>query len=86
MQLILGSAFNLTGIVSNVTVEHMKPLDEQNRSMYLKVSFTVTQIASNPPDWREIREGNTSTSSSTSKNSQPLASDKVGIKKGEYIM
>lgn len=55
VHLVLGSAFNLTGVVHDVNVEHMKPLDTQNRSMYLKVSFTVTQIAVNPPDFSDIR-------------------------------
>lgn len=55
--LVLGDAFELTGVVSGVTVEHLKPLDSKNRAMYLKVSFTVTQTAVNPPDYRDIRSG-----------------------------
>jgi len=56
VHLILGSAINIVGVVSNVTVEHLKPLDEFNRAMYLKVSFTVTQVAVNPPDYRDVRD------------------------------
>lgn len=57
VHLILGSAVNLTGIVSNVIVEHLKPFDDRNRAMYLKVAFTVTQIAVNPIDYRDVRKG-----------------------------
>lgn len=60
VQLILGSTINLTGVVSDVSVEHLKPLDNQNRSMYVKLSFTVTQIAANPPGQSDIRNGSTS--------------------------
>lgn len=54
VHIILGSAFNLVGVVSNVNINHLKPVDDQNRSMYLKVSFKVTQIAVNPPDYTDI--------------------------------
>lgn len=57
VQLILGSAINITGVVSNVTVEHLIPLDRYNRAMYLKLSFTVTQIATNPVDYSDVRKG-----------------------------
>lgn len=57
VHLILGSSVNLLGVVSSVSVEHLKPLDSQNRSMYVKLSFTVTQIAINPPDYTDIRAG-----------------------------
>lgn len=57
VQLILGSSINIVGVVSDVSVEHMKPLDSQNRSMYLKVNFTVTQTAVNPPDYSDIKNG-----------------------------
>lgn len=57
VQLILGPNINIAGIVSNVVVNHKKPLDSQNRAMYVTLSFTVTQIASNPPDFRDIRNG-----------------------------
>lgn len=57
VHLILGSALNIVGVVSNVVVEHLKPLDQYNRAMYLKVSFTVTQIATNPVDYRDVRNG-----------------------------
>lgn len=55
VHLILGSAVNMIGIVSDVQVEHLKPLDSQNRSMYTKLSFTVTQISADPPGYKEIR-------------------------------
>lgn len=55
VHLILGSAFNLVGVVSNVSVEHKKPFDEQNRAMYASVSFTITQTEVNPPDLYDIR-------------------------------
>lgn len=57
VHLILGSAVNIAGIVSDVSIEHKKPLDSQNRAMYLKVSFTVTQTAINPPSIHDIRKG-----------------------------
>lgn len=57
VQLILGSAINIMGVVSNVSVEHLKPVDVENRSMYLKLSFTVTQTAVNPIDYRDVRRG-----------------------------
>lgn len=55
VHLILGSAINIAGVVSDVLVEHLKPLDEKNRAMYMKLSFTVTQIAVNPIDYRDVR-------------------------------
>lgn len=57
VQLILGAAVNIVGIVNGVSVEHMKPVDDRNRAMYLKVSFTVTQIATNPIDVHDVRNG-----------------------------
>jgi cell wall-associated NlpC family hydrolase len=57
VHLILGSAINIAGVVSGVSVEHLKPLDEYNRAMYIKLSFTVTQIAVNPIDYRDVRAG-----------------------------
>lgn len=57
VHLILGSAINMVGVVSNVIVEHLKPLDQYNRSMYAKLSFTVTQTAVNPIDYRDVRNG-----------------------------
>lgn len=57
VQLILGEKLNMIGIVKDVTVEHRKPLDSQNRSMYLHVTFTVSQVAVNPPDYSDIRSG-----------------------------
>lgn len=57
VNLILGPSVNISGVVSNVIIEHMKPFDSLNRSMYLKVSFTVTQIAVNPIDYSNIRNG-----------------------------
>ena len=57
VQLILGSAINLVGVVSSVSIQHMKPLDSQNRSMYVKATFTVIQISNNPPDYSDIRNG-----------------------------
>lgn len=57
VHLILGASVNIAGVVSDVSIEHLKPLDKYNRSMYVKASFTVTQIATNPPDWKDIREG-----------------------------
>lgn len=57
VQLILGSSIQLVGVVSDVSVEHLKPLDAQNRSMYAKLSFTVVQTAVNPPDYSDIKEG-----------------------------
>ncbi len=57
VHLILGSAINIAGVISNVTVEHLKPLDQYNRAMYVKLSFTVTQTAVNPIDYRDIRNG-----------------------------
>ena len=55
VHLILGSAINFVGVVSEVSVEHLKPVDSYNRSMYLKVSFTVTQVAVNPIDYKDVR-------------------------------
>lgn len=57
VHLILGSAINITGVVSNVVVEHKKPFDKYNRAMYIKVSFTVTQTAINPIDYTDVRNG-----------------------------
>ena len=57
VHLILGSAVNIIGVVSSVIIEHMKPVDSQNRAMYLKMTFTVTQTAVNPPDYADIRRG-----------------------------
>ena len=57
VHLILGSAVSMTGVVSDVSVEHLKPFDTQNRAMYIKLSFTVTQVESNPPDYKDIRNG-----------------------------
>lgn len=55
--LILGTNFKMLGVVSGVSVDHMKPLDSHSRSMYIKLSFTVTQVAANPPDADDIRNG-----------------------------
>lgn len=66
VHLILGSAVNMEGIIEDVTVEHLKPLDSQNRSMYLKLSFTVTQNVLDPPGSAEIRNGITAVYTSTS--------------------
>lgn len=57
VHLILGAAINISGVVSGVTVEHLKPLDQYNRAMYLKLSFTVTQIATNPIDYTDVLKG-----------------------------
>lgn len=57
VNLILGSAINISGVISNVTVEHLKPLDQYNRAMYVKLSFTVTQTAVNPIDYTDVRNG-----------------------------
>lgn len=55
VHLILGSSVSLVGVVNDVRVEHMKPLDAQNRSMYVKLSFTVIQNVSDPPGVHDIR-------------------------------
>jgi len=60
VHLILGPTLSIVGVISNVSVEHLKPFDEQKRAMYVKLNFTVTQIAVNPPDYRDIRSGPTS--------------------------
>ena len=57
VNLILGSAINISGVISNVTIEHLKPLDQYNRAMYVKLSFTVTQTAVNPIDYTDVRNG-----------------------------
>ena len=57
VQLILGSNINMLGIVNNVNVSHHKPVDAQNRSMYVTLSFSVTQVDANPPGLKEIRLG-----------------------------
>lgn len=69
VHLILGSAISFIGVVSDVSVEHLKPQDAQNRSMYIKASFKVTQIAGNPPDYRDIRNGQYSLISTANTNS-----------------
>lgn len=79
VHLILGSAVNLEGVVSGVSVEHLKPFDEQNRAMYAKLSFTVTQTAANPPDFSDIRKGryNLASTSDISSLSIDDASDNI---------
>lgn len=57
VHLILGSAINIAGVVTGVVVEHMKPLDQYNRAMYVRLSFSVLQIATNPIDYRDVRNG-----------------------------
>ena len=57
VHLILGSAINIAGVVTGVVVEHMKPLDKYNRAMYVRLSFSVLQIATNPIDYRDVRNG-----------------------------
>lgn len=69
VHLILGSAVSLEGIVEDVNVEHMKPLDSQGRSMYLKLSFTVTQDVLDPPGYRDIRNSRVTPVDTTVNNS-----------------
>ena len=57
VQLILGPNINFQGVVSDVNVSHLKPSDTQGRSLYVKLSFTVTQVEKNPPDWKDVRDG-----------------------------
>ena len=71
VHLILGSAVNLQGVVSGVQVEYLKPFDEFNRAMHIKVSFTVTQVAIDPPDFSDIR-GVSSSITSTANTSSML--------------
>ena len=78
VQLILGSAVNIIGVVSGVSIEHLKPLDSQNRSMYLKASFTVTQIATNPPDWSDIKAGRYSIASTADPDSMTPLTTRYG--------
>lgn len=57
VHLILGAAVDIIGVVKNVSVEHLKPVDRYNRSMYVKLSFEVVQTAVNPPSYTDIRQG-----------------------------
>lgn len=79
VQLILGSSINLVGVVSGVSVEHLKPLDSQNRSMYIKLAFTVTQTAVNPPSCEEIRGAQSEMTSTSSV-------DSIGANNSSTIM
>lgn len=65
VHLLLGAAFNMLGVVSDVDIEHLKPVDETNRAMHVKASFKVTQIAVDPPDWRDIRYATSSITSTS---------------------
>lgn len=54
----LGKSLSFPGVVSDVVVDHYKPFDEKRRAMYAKLSFTVTQVETNPPSIGDIRKGN----------------------------
>lgn len=79
VQLILGPVINFTGVVTSVEVSHMKPADSQNRSMYLKVSFTVIQISNNPPDYLNIREGQYQVPNSTDRSDNAVTNVNSGM-------
>lgn len=57
VQLILGANINLVGVIESVTVDNKKPLDAQNRSMYVSVAINFAQTAIDPPDYLDIRKG-----------------------------
>lgn len=55
--LYLNEKTQLKGVVSSVDVKYKKPYDSRNRPMFADLSFTVTQVSENPPDYRDIRTG-----------------------------
>ena len=57
VHLILGPLIDFIGVVSDVSVEHKKPLDSKNRSMYIQLSFKVTQVARDPISWSDMYDG-----------------------------
>ena len=54
----LGKTLRLRGVVTNVTVVHMSPFDEQNRSLHVKIDLSITQVSDDPPDYLDIRSQN----------------------------
>lgn len=63
--LTLGPVIQMEGVVTSVSVQHLKPFDTQNRAMYMKVSFTVKQNQANPPGCADIKNGVTAALSIT---------------------
>lgn len=85
VHLILGNAFNMEGVVSDVNVEHLKPLDDQGRAMYIKLTFSVTQNVLNPPSWSDIRNGITAVTTSAN-NPERFYKDVIGNTTGKNGM
>lgn len=57
--LSIGSTLRIKGVMQNLSIEYYRPFDSRNRPMYAKVSFTVTQVTSNPPDNYDIKNRST---------------------------
>ena len=56
VQLLIGK-INLVGVITSLSTTYKKPIDAKGRSYFVDVSFTVTQVTNNPPDYRDIRQG-----------------------------
>lgn len=52
--LSIGETLKIRGVISNLSISHNKPYDNRNRSMYVSVSFTCTQVSDNPPGRLDI--------------------------------
>lgn len=53
--LYLGPESIIKGVVTSVTVNEKKPFTVDGRSMYVTLSFTVTQASDNPADYKDVR-------------------------------
>lgn len=53
--LSIGNTVRIKGVLQGLSIEYDRPFDEKNRPMRAKVSFTVTQVSDNPPDYSDIR-------------------------------
>lgn len=53
--LSIGNTIRIKGVLQGLSIEYDRPFDDKNRPMHAKVSFTITQVSDDPPDYSDIR-------------------------------
>lgn len=53
--LSLGPDIRVKGVMTNFSKNYKAPLDEKGRYMICDISFTITQVTDDPPDYTDIR-------------------------------
>jgi len=84
VQLIMGPHICIEGVITNVNINYLKPMDTQKRSMYVKLSFTIVEIATNPPDLYDIRNTSIGISSNANKEAYNRGGSSSGYKYYNY--